>query len=238
MDPWLNEFERLNQQASEINADIKDVTTRISAGGAAHAKASASARRKLVDFTNDIASLNDMLPKLQITEKERQRRRDMVLSLSTRKDQLADSLTRSSNPAISQLQQSPDPGKKRTWGAQPQETDETRALDNAGLVVHQKTVMQQQDEHIDILSSSIFRQKEIATTIHTELDVHSRLLDDLESKTDKTTYGIESTNKRVGRISQSAKVGGMWCVIIVLIILLIALLATNFGCDFYKFKNC
>lgn len=37
MDPWLNEYERLNQEASEISADIKDVSAaaRVSAGGAA-----------------------------------------------------------------------------------------------------------------------------------------------------------------------------------------------------------
>eukprot|EP00026_Physarum_polycephalum_P013772 Phypoly_transcript_14212.p1 GENE.Phypoly_transcript_14212~~Phypoly_transcript_14212.p1 ORF type:complete len:250 (+),score=47.31 Phypoly_transcript_14212:106-855(+) len=237
MDPWLNEFERLNQLASEISADIKDV--RGNASGAAQAKQNAMVRRKLVQLTTDIANLHDALPRLQITDKERQRRKDLLYGMSTRKDQLSDTLTKSSNPSLSaQLQQSPEAGRKRAWGAQPQETEETKDLNNAQLLHYQKTVMQQQDDHIDILSASIVRQKEIAVTINTELDVHTRLLDDLDSKTDKTAYGIQAANKRISRVAENSKVGGMWCVIILLIIFIIVLAATDWGCDIHKFKNC
>jgi len=240
MDPWLNEYERLTQQASEISANIKEVHAQARGGAVtSHAKLSAMVRRKLVQLTTDIASLQDSLPRLQITEKERQRRKDMLFNLSTRKDQLSDFMSKSSASTIGESVNSPDLGKKRTWGAQqqPQETEETKDLDNAQLLQHQKSRMKDQDDHIDILSSSIVRQKEIAVTIHSELDVHSRLLDDLDSKVGKTTSGIERENRHLSKVSESAKVGGMWICIVFLIIIIIVLAATDWGCKIYYDKD-
>lgn len=41
-------------------------------------------------------------------------------------------------------------------------------------------------------------------------NVHSKLLDDLDSKIDKTSYGIEREIRHITKVSESAKVCGMW----------------------------
>lgn len=46
MDPWLNEYERLNQQASEISADIKDVNAQV------HKKKKEKGRERAVNKDN------------------------------------------------------------------------------------------------------------------------------------------------------------------------------------------
>lgn len=238
MDPWLNEHDRLTQLASEISANIKEYHTmaRANSSNTNAVKLSATIRRRLVQLTTDIAKLQDHLPNLQITEKERNRRKDMMFNLSTRKDQLADLMSKPLDQVtVSGAGNTASPaGGRRAWGAQPKETETTKDMDNAQLLQYQKDQMSDQDQTLDILSQSVSKQKEIAVTINTELDVHNRLLDDLDSKVGKTQAGIERENRHIKKVSESAKVGCMWVIIVVLIIIIIVFALTDWGCKIHN----
>jgi len=168
-----------------------------------------------------------------------------MFTLSTRKDQLSELMSKpldqvTASP-LAELkggagQQSPG-GGKRAWGAQPKETEVTRDMDNAQLLQYQKSQMQDQDQTLDILSTSIQKQKEIAVTINTELDVHNKLLDDLDGKVGKTQAGIERERRHIAKVSESAKVGCMWVVIVILIIVIIVFALTDWGCKIHYDPN-
>lgn len=240
MDPWLNEHERLTQLASEVSANIKDYHNSARNNTSVNnTKLTATIRGRLVTLTSDIARLSDQLPRLQITERERNRRKDMIFNLSSRKDQLSDLMSKPVDQVTSSGTAGPTTGK-RAWGQpqeKPQDTEFTRNLDNAQLLQLQKDQMGQQDEHLDLLSNSIVKTKEIAVTINTELDVHTRLLDDLADKTNRVNYGIEKEREHIKKVSESAKVCGMWICIVVLIIIIIAFAATDWGCKIHYDPN-
>jgi len=248
MDSWINEYDRLQQLSSDISADIKEYHTQARNGSNTNnVKLSAAIRKNLVQLTTDIARLHDALPNLQITEKERNRRKDMTFNLATRKDQLSELMSKpldqvtSKTSAAAELKSGAKPQQKRAWGAQgqPQETDETRQLDNGQLLQLQKSQMGQQEEHLDLLSQSLNRQKEIGVTINTELDVHTKLLDDMDTKVHKTQAGIERERRHMEGVSEKSKVCGMWVIIIILMLIIVVLAATDWGCKIYHdSKRC
>lgn len=74
-----------------------------------------------------------------------------------------------------------------------------------------------------MLSDSISRQKEIATNINEELDVHTRLLDHMEGKVERTQIGVARETVRVVTFQEKASTGFLWCVIFLLIVAIIVL---------------
>jgi len=236
-DAWISDYELVSQSTNVISADINEYHNQIT-DNTQSAKLSAGIRRSLVQLTKDIAALDEALRvSTQITEKEKARRGDLLRNLTTRKDQLSDSLSKNLNDNRGNLLNSGGAVKGRAWGQKPEETEVTRNLTNEQLLEHQKTTMQMQDSYLDSLGQSVARQKEIAITIDGELDVHAKLLDDLDTKTEKTRLGIEGNTKRIGKISEQSKVCGLWICIILLIALIIVFAATDWGCKIYDDKK-
>jgi len=236
-DPWIFEYERASQSANEISASINEYHKQVK-DSIQSAKLSATVRRSLVQLTKDISTMEDELRiNSQITEREKTRRSDLLRSLSVRKDQLSDSLSRNPTTREELVGSGGINSKKgRAWGQKIEETEETRDLNNDQLLSQQKSRMNEQDSLLDALGQSVARQKDIAITIDGELDVHARILTDLDTKTEKTRLTIENTTKRVDKITEKTKVCGMWICIVLLILLLIVLALTNWGCDIYP--NC
>lgn len=66
----------------------------------------------------------------------------------------------------------------------------------------------EQDTHLDTLSSSIQRQREISMHIGSELDVHQGLLEDLEVGIDRTASNLGGARRRLDRVARGARENG------------------------------
>ena len=99
---------------------------------------------------------------------------------------------------------------KRVWGAAAAslETDATRALDNQGLLETQREMMRKQEDSLESFLVLIQRQKQISIAIGEELNQQKLLLDDLESAIDTTNSRMGQVSSKIGRVSNSAKIGG------------------------------
>jgi len=128
------------------------------------------------------------------------------------------------------FQSANDPTKKRVWGA-PQETEETRNLDNNGVVSLQKKKMDEQDKILDILGESIGRTKQIAVAIGNETEEQMGLLEDIDERVDKTTARVKNTTRRVERVEAKADTKCMW---VTICILLLALIGVSFMAIYIK----
>jgi len=238
-DSWLLEYDRINQYANEVSADIKNYhSTQRSDPNST--KLGAVARRKLVQLTTDIAKLDDQVgvggPKT--TEKELERRKQLVIGLGNRKDQLAQLMSDGgiSVGGADRLDSGPKQGS-RAWGktaAPPQETEITKDLDNGGLLRYQQAQMGEQDSLLDHLGNSISKQKEIALTISTELEGQNEILDDLHGHVERTDSRLRSTTRKVEDVQAQSSDKCMWVFIVLLLLLFIGVMATNQGCMFIK----
>lgn len=69
-------------------------------------------------------------------------------------------------------------------------------LDNQGIVSLQRQIMREQDEGLEQLEETVMSTKHIALTVNEELELHTRLIDNLDQH-------VEFTGSRLQRISRS-----------------------------------
>ncbi|KAI0854978.1 Phox homologous domain-containing protein [Xylaria cubensis] len=89
----------------------------------------------------------------------------------------------------------------RVLGAPLPETEHTRELDNQGVAMLQRQMMQDQDQDVEALGKIIRRQREMAEAIHRETEEQTEMLDHLNSQADVLAGKLGVAKNRVKGIS-------------------------------------
>lgn len=82
----------------------------------------------------------------------------------------------------------------------PQETEETRPLDDRGLVQLQALQIDQQDQQLNRLSSILERQKTLGLAIGQEISEQIEILDQFSNEVDNTGQKLQSAKTQMGRL--------------------------------------
>ena len=90
----------------------------------------------------------------------------------------------------------------RVFGAPPppKETEETRPLDDHGLLQLQQAKMDQQDSQVSQLTAILQRQKHLGTAINNELAQHVELLDGLHNDMERVGGKLTAAKKQLNRL--------------------------------------
>ncbi|KAI9457640.1 syntaxin-like protein [Lactarius psammicola] len=119
---------------------------------------------------------------------------------------------------------------KKAWpsvgehGFTPYSDDPEAGRDPAFLLQEQRRLMDDQDVHLDTLSHSITRQRDLSMQINDELDVHTGLLEELDHEMDNTGNRLSRAGQRLGRVAKGAKEHGSVVTIGLLILVLLILI--------------
>jgi len=105
-------------------------------------------------------------------------------------------------------------------------SDNEAFIRNQGQV--QEQIMRQQDTDLDDLSQVVGVLGQMGTSIHSELEQHNRILDDLDAGVDNTSGRLNSVMRRVNKLLESTSDRVQWCLIIVLTLILIGLVIIVF----------
>lgn len=81
------------------------------------------------------------------------------------------------------------------------------------MLQQQQMLMDHQDVHLDELSRSITRQRDLSLQINDELDVHTGLLEGLDHDMDRTDSRLTGARRRLDRVAKGAKENGTWFVV-------------------------
>jgi regulator of vacuolar morphogenesis len=95
------------------------------------------------------------------------------------------------------------PSSRRVFGnsrAMPAETEQTRGLDNEGLIKLQQQTMEDQDQHVEQFSAILSRHKHIGLAIGQELDYQNQLLNELDADLDRTSDKLRFTTRKMNSI--------------------------------------
>ena len=146
------------------------------------------------------------------------RRKDMIGNLRSKVKQMASTLTSNSSNRDSLL------------GSEINKTDamgRTVGLDNYGLVGLQRQIMKEQDEGLEKLEETVVSTKHIALAVNEELDLHTRLIDDLDDHVEVTDSRLRRVQKNLAVLNKRTK-GGCSCMCMLLsvvgIVVLIAVI--------------
>ncbi|KAJ2990173.1 hypothetical protein NUW54_g8551 [Trametes sanguinea] len=92
------------------------------------------------------------------------------------------------------------------------------------MLLQQRRIMDDQDVHLDELSRSITRQRDISLQINDELDVHTGLLEGLDHDLDRTDSRLTHARRKLDRVARGAKENGSTLMIGLLILVLLILI--------------
>ena len=102
-----------------------------------------------------------------------------------------------------------------------------RLDDTTSLVELQRAQLEQQDRHLDALADSVGKTKDIAVSISEELDAQAALVDELDTKVDrsrtKMAYATTSVDRAVRSLKRDRSTQ-MVCVLVVVIVVAIILI--------------
>lgn len=201
---WLDVHRDMKQLLHEARLAITKRDALVDAGSTTAAEGAAlTARRATTKAGTLVATLAEGLKNIQESKKlgdgELRRRRDLLSAARMEKDgldKLANSKVVRTSAAAAAAVAGPSTtgnllrGGKATGGrvlggAPAQETAKTKELDNAGLLLLQKREMEQQDEHLDQLTTIIQRTKQMGMQIDEELTLQNEMLDEVQKDTDR-----------------------------------------------------
>jgi len=97
-------------------------------------------------------------------------------------------------------------------------------VDEGGILLQQRDIIQDQDKRLDHLSSSIYRQHHISLQINDELEVHTGLLDVLDTELDGMDTRMAGARRRLARVARGARENGSTVTIALLILVLLVLI--------------
>ncbi|KAG8877738.1 hypothetical protein FRB97_003152 [Tulasnella sp. 331] len=93
------------------------------------------------------------------------------------------------------------------------------------MIGMQQQMMTEQDAHLDVLSQSINRQRDISIHIGSELEVHDGLLQDLDGQLDRTNGRLDSARRRLDQVARGTKnnasavtIGSLIFILLILIV--------------------
>uniref|UniRef100_A0A803NGP5 t-SNARE coiled-coil homology domain-containing protein n=1 Tax=Cannabis sativa TaxID=3483 RepID=A0A803NGP5_CANSA len=150
------------------------------------------------------------------SDKEMNRRKDMLGNLKSKVSQMASSLNMS-NFANRDSLLGPEIKPADAMG-------KAAGLDNNGLVGFQRQVMREQDEGLEKLEETVISTKHIALAVNEELDLHTRLIDDLDYHVDVTDSRLRRVQKTLAIMNKRTK-GGCSCMCMLLSVVGIVALA-------------
>lgn len=217
-DSWMKEYNEAIKLADDINGMILERSSMQTLGPESQRHASAI-RRKITILGTRLDSLQSLLSKLPgkqpMSEKEMNRRRDMLTNLRSKVNQMASALNMSNFANRDSL-----------LGPEIKPVDiasRTSGLDNHGLVGFQRQMMKEQDEGLEKLEETVVSTKHIALAVNEELDLHTRLIDDLDHHVDVTDSRLQRVQKNLAILNKRTK-GGCSCMCMLIAVIGIVVL--------------
>ncbi|KAK0601933.1 hypothetical protein LWI29_028884 [Acer saccharum] len=217
-DSWMKEFNEAVKLADDISGMISDRGS-LQASGPESQRHASAIRRKITILGTRLDSLESLLTKLPgkqpMSEKEMNRRKDMQANLRSKVNQMASTLNMSNFANRDSL-----------LGPEIKPADimsKATSLDNHGLVGFQRQIMREQDEGLETLEQTVISTKHIALAVNEELDLHARLIDDLDQHVDVTDSRLRRVQKSLAVLNKRTK-GGCSCMSMLLAVIGIVVL--------------
>ncbi|RDA85548.1 hypothetical protein CP532_3309 [Ophiocordyceps camponoti-leonardi (nom. inval.)] len=217
---WLDVHRELKQSLLEARQCLSRRDGCADGGdGTAAVEAGSAAKRAIVRAEALVAHLSDGLRRMtesnRLGEGELRRRRDLVSTARMERDaleKLSNSMPSAGvggvgggvgGPATAAEKSTLLRGGRpagRVLGAPLPETDQTRELDNQGVLALQKQEMQAQDEQVEQLAAIIRRQKDMGLKINDEVEAQSEMLERMDQDSSRVMGKVQVANNRIRKM--------------------------------------
>ncbi|KAG0577015.1 hypothetical protein M758_5G104400 [Ceratodon purpureus] len=211
-DSWTREFQETARLAEDIEGRIAE-KNELPPHSSEGIRIVSVTRRKLAMLNNKMDRLESLLQSARLDEKEMARRQSMLVDIRYKGKQMSASLSSAQANRNSLME----------GGIAPVETSRTKGMDNSGLVNLQRQIMKEQDQDLENLEHTVLSTKHIALAVNEELDLHTRLLDDMDQSADVTNNKLLAAQRRLGFLNKNLGQGWSLMTMIFLMIVVVVL---------------
>lgn len=225
-DQWLRDFEKARKNVQQLTREVDSKDC-----GKLEAKQAALIRGQMSRVRQDVSHLEKTLMAISenlqahnVTRNELSRRGDLMKQLSGTVDGLQESIRTGARRRVesSLPDDSRDGGHHGHSSGSATWRREGREARPEGGNLQQETL--QQDDCLDFLHGAIGNLKNIGGSISQEVDLHCRLLGDLEEQTDKASDQVKKHQGQLLRLMEQSTTCQLWSCIFVLLLILFVLL--------------
>ena len=229
-DAWLKEFDEAEQilnEAFEIVYEREDGLME----GKNVSKLTEAVNAKARALDGKLDKLENLLTETRINEKETTRRRDLMRGMRVRGEEVVSLL--GENPsgggevvAVAAAATTRDDASRMERGERSRtpETARTAGLDDDSLLQLQRNTMREQDDDLDDLSRIVTSTKHIGLAVGEEIDLQSRLLDELDEDVSRTGSALRRALRIAKRVFSKAENCKLLVYMSVLVAILLAAL--------------
>lgn len=197
-DGWLARFEEAEELVDDAFATVRERDSCAALGSSPEAaRLTAAVMRKADTLTSKLDALRTDLSDAVVTERESRRRENMLRELRTRSDDLAIAMN---GPSTSPLT---SPAHVYPGESHRVDVDEDNE-DNRSILQLQRNLMREQDEELEELSRVVTSTKHIGLAVGEELDLHARLLDDLETDVERSGSMLRRAHALARRVYENS----------------------------------
>uniref|UniRef100_A0A2M4BYP7 Putative snare protein tlg1/syntaxin 6 n=1 Tax=Anopheles marajoara TaxID=58244 RepID=A0A2M4BYP7_9DIPT len=210
-DPWLTDLDACERLSNEIQSQLA-ARKRENTLSREYGVISGTVRVRLKQLGTELEQLNRKLGLLtnSLTAAETERRQRKIESLQSKLIQLQRQFNSPGGDRDALFQMS---------NARNDEDDDPALIPSqssysvADLRAQQTRILEDQNEGLDALSKVIARQKQLATRIGGEVDLHNEILDDLADTIETTQSGTDRETRQIATITTESSTWGYWTVI-------------------------
>ncbi|CAM0870325.1 unnamed protein product [Alopecurus aequalis] len=216
LEQWTKGF----QEAERILSDVVELVAEMES---VPASLPVELRRRTAEIRRMVAiletrmgmmqeDLSQLSSKQQISVKEMRKLADKFSALELRVKAVAAPFSKNASNRNDLL----GPGDSRT--APVVDVASLANMEDREIVQLQRNVMKEQDESLDRLEESIVSTKHIALAINEELDLHTRLIDDLDERVEDTSYQLQKAQRKLKSLNTRMRKGGSCACILISVI--------------------
>jgi regulator of vacuolar morphogenesis len=182
------------------------------------------AKRLLKEASNRLDGLEGVLGGLKVGEGEKRRREEVVDNLKVERENLrrmidagvrtnrdpTSTSTASNMPTNTQhmpgglfagMPTQPQPGRVFGRKQPPEETAETRPLEDRQLLQLQQSKMDGQDQQLGELSKVLLRQRKMGEEIHQEIGEQTEMLEDIDQEVGKVGGKLQRAKRDMNKLN-------------------------------------
>jgi len=221
-DQWLKDFEKAKASAKNLARDVHNQDcAKLGARQAALFRGQmAQLRQEVSHLQQSLMAMSQNTQAYNVTRKELSRRGDVLSQLQEQVDGIQEAVRSGARQRVESDSSSPpwrDRGDGRNGGRV------NGAVDSSNVQALCEQEIEQQDETLDFLHGTVQNLKNMGGDMNQEIDLHNRLLGDLEEQSDNATGKLKKQSHQLSQLSESASCFPVLYIGVLLVILFVLL---------------
>lgn len=209
-DQWLKDFENAKKSSTLLLGEVSNeefVNRRLDA------KRAALLRGRLAQLKSDVTQLQQSLMAISqniqahgVTKKELTRRGDLIAQLSETSEEIQEYV----RSGVRRPAQSKGDASLRR---QRMPKEDLKSMSQADILAFSERENDVHEETLDFLSGTVSNLKSIGGDISSEIDLHCRLLGDLEDQTDDANGKLKKQQSQLRKLGEQSNNCSLWAFI-------------------------